>query len=191
VNSGPSGAFHITTYFRKKFNISDPTHFEQAAIHLLRDDGAVVYLNGVELFRDNLPAAPSVITSTTPADSSIGNAAENIRVIHRFNPRLLLAGENIIAVEIHQRDATSSDISFDLELNTYAPNSIPHPVPVITGNQITLTWPSWAGDWQLQSTADLVLWSPVATAPVQIGTGEWRVTLPLSGLRQYFRLEKP
>jgi hypothetical protein len=189
VNSGPAGAHYITTYFRKKFHVANPAHFEQAAIRLLRDDGAVVYLNGAELFRDNLLGG--AISSATPAETSIGNANENVRVIHRFDPDWLLPGENLIAVEIHQRDATSSDISFDLELNTYAPNSIPQPEALIAGGEMTLTWPGWAADWVLKSTTDLSLWSAVTTQPVQTGSGDWQVTLPVSGPQKHFRLEKP
>jgi hypothetical protein len=189
INSGPAGAHYITSYFRKKFHVASPANFEQAAIRLLRDDGAVVYLNGVELFRDNMPLG--TITTTTPASSSIGNAAENTRLVHRFDPALLLPGENVIAVEIHQSDATSSDVSFDLELLTYARNSVPHPVAKVSASNIVITWPPWATGWQLTASTDALVWAPVGTTPVINGDGDWQVTLPVAGSKRFFRLEKP
>ena len=44
----------ITTYFRKTFSVSNPAAFSGLNLSLLRDDGAVVYLNGQELFRDGI-----------------------------------------------------------------------------------------------------------------------------------------
>ena len=48
----------VTSYFRHSFEVDDPAAFTELVIGLLRDDGAVVYLNGTELVRDNLPAGP-------------------------------------------------------------------------------------------------------------------------------------
>ncbi|MCU0339660.1 MAG: hypothetical protein MUE30_07235, partial [Spirosomaceae bacterium] len=44
---------HITTYFRKSFNLSQATILEG---RVKVDDGVVVYLNGTEVYRNNLPA---------------------------------------------------------------------------------------------------------------------------------------
>src|SRR5206468_5472864 len=49
---------YITTYFRHRFGVEDPTRFANLIFRLLADDGAVVYLNGVEVLRENLPAGP-------------------------------------------------------------------------------------------------------------------------------------
>jgi predicted phosphodiesterase len=81
---------------------------------LLCDDGAVVYLNGAEVVRHNMPAA--TILYTTTASSNVNSGGES--VFHSFNvsPSLLVNGENILAVEIHQVSSKSNDISFNLEL---------------------------------------------------------------------------
>src|SRR6266540_19877 len=47
-------ARHVTTYFRKTFSVANPAAFSGLFLQLVRDDGAVVYLNGVEVYRDNL-----------------------------------------------------------------------------------------------------------------------------------------
>ena len=46
---------YITYYFRKSFNVTNPADIKQLKLNLLRDDGAIVYLNGVEVVRSNMP----------------------------------------------------------------------------------------------------------------------------------------
>ncbi len=99
-----------TAYFRHSFFVSDPTNYGTIDISLLFDDGAVVYLNGIELWRVNMPSGtPSYNTfaSSSSSDNEISNQSFN---------NLLVQGNNTLAVEVHQRSASSSDISFDLEL---------------------------------------------------------------------------
>ncbi|MFT5857404.1 MAG: hypothetical protein ACI8XO_004665, partial [Verrucomicrobiales bacterium] len=114
VSSGPSTNKFTTTYFRHSFTVSDAASVTDLEIGLLRDDGAVIYLNGTELRRDNMPGG--TISSTTFASGAIGGTNEAIFFVSAVDPALLLEGTNVIAVEIHQANLTSSDISFDLEL---------------------------------------------------------------------------
>src|SRR5690349_7632988 len=56
VSYGPNpGAKYITTYFRRGFEVSDTSLFRSLKLRLVRDDGAVVYLNAVEVLRSNMP----------------------------------------------------------------------------------------------------------------------------------------
>lgn len=122
ISYGPSSTNkYITTYFRKKFTVADRTLLKDTLLlNLMRDDGAVVYINGVEIVRSNMPTG--TITSSTFATTFIGGADELTYVPFRFKKDLIVNGENIIAVEIHQNDVTSSDLSFDLELKN-SPNT--------------------------------------------------------------------
>ena len=115
VGYGPnSGAKYMTTYFRRGFNISDPTSFTSLNLRVMRDDGVVVYLNGSEIFRHNMPGG--AIGYLTPASSGIGGADESTFYTASINPGYLVFGANIIAAEIHQNAANSTDISFELAL---------------------------------------------------------------------------
>ena len=107
---------HITYYFRHTFNVDDPAGVDSLRLNLKRDDGAVVYLNGTEVARDNLPDGE--ITSTTLAD----NASDDGNSFHEFvlDSSGLVAGENLLAVEVHQVSTSSSDLSFDLRLTDVA-----------------------------------------------------------------------
>ena len=104
----------ITTYFRTTFNVPDPAAFVSLNLRLLRDDGAVVYLNGTEVRRDNMPTG--TIASATLASSALGAPAEATFYSTGIPVSSLVAGTNTLAVEIHQANATSSDVSFNLEL---------------------------------------------------------------------------
>ena len=100
-----------TYYFRQQFEVGDPAKLKPLVLRLLRDDGALVYLNGKEIVRDNMPDGDvkhdTFAKSTTPSENGF----------HVYDlPDKLVAGKNILAVEVHQADAESSDVSFDLEL---------------------------------------------------------------------------
>ncbi len=105
---------YITTYFRKSFTVTNPADFSNLTLDILRDDGAVVYLNGTEVYRTNLPAG--AIGYQTLAPTAIGGVDETTFLQTTVSQSLLVAGNNVLAVEIHQANATSSDISFDFDL---------------------------------------------------------------------------
>jgi hypothetical protein len=104
---------HITTYFRKSITISNPADFEQYSARIMRDDGVVVYVNGSEVYRSNLPSG-SITYSTLATDAKDNGKTAQVFTI---SSSAFVRGNNIIAVEIHQSKANSSDLAFDLELN--------------------------------------------------------------------------
>ena len=111
----PTGSKWITTYFRQTINIPNPLIYPSFQFNVERDDGYVVYVNGVEIGRDNMPAG--AIGNATPAIAAIEDAIITITVPNTT----FIAGNNDIAVEIHQSGATSSDVSFNLELKGLDP----------------------------------------------------------------------
>ncbi|MBN1672278.1 MAG: S8 family serine peptidase [Kiritimatiellae bacterium] len=114
VNYGPEETNkYVTTYFRHTFT-ADAGDVSSLTLRLLRDDGAVVYLNGTEVHRDNMPAG--VIDYRTLASAGVGGADERAYVEAALEHTLLADGTNTLAVEVHQADPGSSDVSFDLEL---------------------------------------------------------------------------
>ncbi len=104
-----------TTYFRKTFNIENLSSYTgQLVFNLMKDDGAVVYLNGKELSRITMPSGP--IEHNTFAYHTLSDGQESDYIQFVVNTDELREGQNIIAVEIHQRTEDSSDMSFDLNL---------------------------------------------------------------------------
>jgi hypothetical protein len=118
----------LTYYFRRSFDVTDPSQYDTLKVRLLRDDGGVVYLNGAEVFRSNMPAG--TITSTTRAVEGVSGADENTFFEVDISPALLVAGNNVLAVEVHQVTSGSPDLAFDLELIAR------QPVPLAT---VTIT----------------------------------------------------
>jgi hypothetical protein len=96
-----------TTYFRTRFTLDLATGGVLGVVaHTVIDDGAVVYLNGEEVFRLRMPDGDP--TYDTHAARSVGNAQWegpfDIPVTK------LRDGVNVLAVEVHQINATSSDV---------------------------------------------------------------------------------
>jgi len=95
-------------------------------LELLRDDSAVVYLNGTEVLRVNLPTG-----ALDPSIPASGTGDENDVDWFLIDETLLVPYSlNTIAVEIHNASTTSSDISFDLGLSGFSPIpifSVPEP----------------------------------------------------------------
>jgi hypothetical protein len=163
---------HITTYFRRAFAVTDPSVIGALALKLQRDDGAVVYLNGTEVMRSNMPNQPAVITAATLASSTVGGLDESAWYIGSANPSLLVSGTNVLAVEVHQRTADSSDLGFDLELDATlatvpaAPSALQATAP--SGSQVNLAWTDNANDesgFKIERTSDGLAFQQVGSLP--------------------------
>ena len=116
----------LTYYYRKQFTVSEPERFTGFRLGVRRDDGAVVYINGQEVFRTGMPAAPAPITFTTRASADQNGANETTYFPLVLPLNALAVGQNTIAVEVHQVATNNSDMRFDLTLSGIYP--VP-PVP--------------------------------------------------------------
>jgi PKD repeat protein len=115
-----SNAKPITNYFRRAFDAGqDISTVSGLTLRAVIDDGAVVYLNGQEVWRYNLPTG--TITSTTRASRYVAGSAESQWQTISLPAEALKPGENTIAVEVHQDAPSSSDVSFNLELRPVRP----------------------------------------------------------------------
>lgn len=127
VYGGVAKSRPLTTYYRTHFDVPDPTNVTGLTLNLLRDDGAVVYINGQEVIRSNMPAGP--VNYLTKASRAVGNGDENQWYTFTISPSVLVAGPNSVAVEIHQSGTSSSDISFDLALKGQLATASTPPAP--------------------------------------------------------------
>jgi hypothetical protein len=122
IDGGPPDRRHITSYFRQSFDVTDPSFLRSLLLRLKRDDGAVVYLNGTEIHRANLPSG--AVTPNTLATREVSGLEEESLFPIRVNLELLRLGRNVIAVEVHQNSPDSDDLSFDLELSANQASAI-------------------------------------------------------------------
>jgi uncharacterized repeat protein (TIGR01451 family) len=113
VNYGPNvNSKYPSTYFRKSINIPNPALYSSFTFNVIYDDGFVLYLNGTEINRTNMPTG--TITHTTWASS----AKESVTSFS-IPASSFLTGTNVLAIEMHQNVGTSSDLSFDMNLTGY------------------------------------------------------------------------
>ncbi|MBI3869316.1 MAG: hypothetical protein HY299_12410 [Verrucomicrobia bacterium] len=176
---------HITTYFRHWFSVADPTLYTHLILRLKSDDGAVVYLNGAEIFRDNLPTG--LIGPLTPAQSP---SSDDMTYLTASVPsQTLRAGENLLAVEIHQHSELSPDMSFDLRLLGKA--GVLRPTLSIAASgpaTVVLSWPETIGShFILQRTSgisEIPSWENIAL----VGKEPPRFAFAVGPSSSYFRL---
>jgi len=120
ISYGPeSSNKYPSAFFRKTFRVFDGAQWEKLIVDLVRDDGAVVYLNGTELMRDNMP---TVSDYRTLALSGVEYPYETSYHTFILPPGLIRSGTNLIAVEVHQAQVNSSDLVFDFALRALVKN---------------------------------------------------------------------
>jgi hypothetical protein len=182
---------YITTWFRKLFVVEDVSAIDHLAVRLRRDDGAVVYLNGTELYRENMPGGAMTATTTALVDVL---PSEESTFFRRLTSGILMAGTNVIAVEVHQFRTNSTDLSFDLELIGYSESSDalrPSLAVQNTGSVLSLKWPDGFSGWAAQETPEPgANWAPV-NAPVTVSNGFFRVFVPSTNAARFYELRKP
>jgi hypothetical protein len=166
----------ITTWFRRSFNVVDARQFNALRLRLLRDDGALVWLNGRELARSNLPDTGAILPSTQ-ALAAVGGTDENAFLTLPGDVRLLRSGANILAVELHQAGTASSDLSFDLELGgAQSPPPVLVPAGAVWRYRDTGVAPP--GNWNTVAYPD----SSWPSGPARLGYGgDGEVTLLSNG----------
>jgi hypothetical protein len=118
VESSP-GQKVATSYFRRTFTLADTTGITNLSASVEYDDGYALYLNGVRV-GGTLPLDPAY-------DYYTGGPIEDTVATVQIDPALLLAGTNVLAVEVHQANGTSSDLSMNASL-TATRSSTPTPL---------------------------------------------------------------
>lgn len=154
----------MTTYFRVWFFMTDAAACTNLPVRLRRDDGILLYLNGAEVFRDNMYTG--VVTFASNAILAISGTGETTWLSNTLNTTCLNEGWNLLAAEVHQSSLTSSDLGFDLELTAKMDYERMKPRLALqsVGSLGTLRWPMsashlrpwWATNlvaplWQLET----------------------------------------
>lgn len=106
---------HTTAYFSKSFDIEDPFKHLFYQINITKDDGIVLYLNGNEIFRNNMPEG-EIKHKTRAASLIVNNPMEAYLHTIILPPEDLKVGINTISASVHQGKKTSEDLIFNLEL---------------------------------------------------------------------------
>jgi hypothetical protein len=192
INIGPANARFSAIYFRKTFVVADPSAFGTLIVQSLHDDGSAVYLNGTLVASFNMTNEVGVpFAYTDLADGATPDDGTRYYSSNIVNS--LIVGVNTLAVEVHQSDTGSSDLSFDLML-WGAPSAGPTlTINQISPTQVEISWPlSTPPGPLLYSTTDLnppVNWT-LETAPNVPSGGFNRVTVNTGGVQKYWTLRQ-
>ena len=101
---------HITTYLMTNAEFPALDGFYGIEFYIHVDDGAVIYLNGREIFRRGIDEGVEVGFAT----GAKFKPKEETFVLPLADLPSLKGGRNIIAAEVHQDDGGSSDLWFEL-----------------------------------------------------------------------------
>ncbi len=132
INIGVGNPRFPVVYFRKSFQVADPAKFDALELEALIDDSAIFFLNGREVARINMPAGPAGYSYS--GLNALNEAAFLPVTDARLAPTALVAGTNVICVQVHQANSTSSDLSFDLRLRGRR-TTYPDPVLLSSGER--------------------------------------------------------
>ncbi len=151
----------LTYYLRTEFQFDRTAAGSRILIECYADDGARFFLNGQEVGRVRLPAAPAVIDKNTPANTSrnpeaaAGAPALDIGAVNTDGTNYLVNGTNVLAVDLHNQSPGSSDIVFGAKMTIAS-------YPLGTGGGLASIIHPWikrdlpaTNDWVLQTDLEL------------------------------------
>ncbi len=121
-----------TTYFRTAFVVNGDPSTATLTLRAVVDDGAVFHINGTEVLRLNMPAG--TVGHATAAEANVGNATFAGPFILPVSS--LVAGTNVLAVEVHQSAAGANDVMFGAELSLSVTNGMPPWTPPLAFNEL-------------------------------------------------------
>ncbi len=183
------GERFITTWFRSTFVVPDASAFASLQLRLLQDDGAIVYLNGREVARANLPSG--AVTASTLATDGLSRTDERTftpydvptELLIELAPRMVSSGVNVLAAEVHQASPGSNDLSFAAELIGLSTGTLLVPRGsewryLDTGIDPEPTW--------MQGHFDDSAW-PIARAPLGHGEGDEATRMTAGPVTAWFR----
>lgn len=137
-----------TYYLRKKFTLSNVSANNTYQLDWIADDGFVVYVNGTEAGRYNMPTG--TISYDTYATSYARNNPDNGTMI--LDASLFRKGNNCIAVELHNNASNSTDILWNAELS-------------VQGTSADMQIVSTEKEYEIKSADDVKLqaiWEPLS-----------------------------
>lgn len=113
IDTGSTTTRPLAAYFVRQFTVASASNVKTLSLSTVADDGVVVYVNGVEVARSNMPAG--TVTSGTYALTAVSTATATASpVVVDVPVSLLVDGANTVAVETHLNYHATKDVSFDL-----------------------------------------------------------------------------
>lgn len=117
-------------YLRKSFNVPDMSIFNSAILIMDYDDAFVAYLNGIEIARSNIYTSAFPLFSDTSyeeheAQYYQGGSPDYYFINDQILNTLLVNGNNVLTIQIHNNSASSSDLTCFADLIMGSTSSTP------------------------------------------------------------------
>jgi hypothetical protein len=172
---------HLTFYCRRNFEISGLSAITSASLQVQSDGGAVVYINGIEAARDNMPDGPiSFLTGST------GDGNEGDFDSLSFDHTLLVEGTNTIAVEVHNSSPGSGDMVIDLGFGGTRLNET---TPIAINTTTTVRARNFdGGEWSPLNEATFLTGIPAASSNLVISEIHYNPSDAQGELAEYVEL---
>ena len=114
-------ATNIAYFFRKTIDITSGSKYDEYNLNAKFDDGVVIYVNGVEQARSSNWASGPIAWNQF-ATSTI---SDNATITPTIPASAFVDGENVIAVQVSNNQAGSSDVSFNMSMEAVK-NAVPY-----------------------------------------------------------------
>jgi hypothetical protein len=105
----------ISVFLRRKFNVIDTSNIAAMVFHMDYDDAFVAYINGVEVARANISGTnpPYNTESDTYREAMMytGGLPQEFQIPFSIIDEILNEGDNVLAIQVHNRGINSSDMS--------------------------------------------------------------------------------
>lgn len=191
ADSGNWGFPFVTYYFRTHFAFTNNTVGASLLLDAYVDDGAVFYLNGVEIYRLRMAASPTAIYNSTvatgyPCDGDPTCGADSI-LLTGDTISSLVEGDNVLAVEVHNLDPQSPDVVFGLALNATVKLSDTTPAVMSIVPQGKTSTISWTGSGYTLMQADAVTGTWTTVSGTNVASP---FTVTNSATARFYRLQK-
>ena len=102
-------------FLRRFVNVTNAADISGFTLNYFIDDGFILWVNGVEIYRENVTGDPTIATlaANQPTDP-----APLVTRLVAVPPGTLLNGSNLIAVQVFNTSTNSSDLGFDCSLDS-------------------------------------------------------------------------
>jgi hypothetical protein len=111
-----------SVYMRRSFTLTNVADIQRLILHMDYDDGFVAYINGVEIARANLGATGTLTPFNTLASNHEalgyqGMPIDDFEIPFSVFSTLLVPGENVLAIQVHNATTTSTDLTSNAYLS--------------------------------------------------------------------------
>ena len=161
IDIGPAGSRHTTVYFRKPFTVTGAGDYTRLDIGVKRDDGAILYLNGREIGRTNMPGG-TVSYSSVASVGMTGTPESTVNnLVYHLNPGDLVEGTNVLAVELHNASTGSGDMGVDVRVTGTKPSGGVNTVTLTQTGPVRARLLNGA-EWSALTEADFIVGTPAS-----------------------------